>query len=102
MNKLQKSKRNFRNSKAWRTFRHEMNIKQHGIDPITGAKLKGKWALHHRHVSANEEEYCDISKPEEYVACLAMTHKMLHFLYTYWKKDPLILDRIEEEFSKWY
>ena len=75
---------------------------QHDKDPITRAKLKGKWALHHRHVSANEEEYCDISKPEEYVACLAMTHKTLHFLYTYWKKDPLILDRIEEEFKRWY
>ena len=75
---------------------------QHDKDPITRSKLKGKWALHHRHVSANEEEYCDISKPEEYVACLAMTHKMLHFLYTYWKKDPLILDRIEEELNKWY
>lgn len=75
---------------------------QHDKDPITRSKLKGKWALHHRHVSANEEEYCDISKPEEYVACLAMTHKMLHFLYTYWKKDPLILDRIEEELKRWY
>ena len=100
MNKAQKSKRNFRNSKAWKEFRKKIMHEQHDKDPITGSKLKGKWALHHRHVSANEEEYCDISKPEEYVACLAMTHKMLHFLYTYWKKDPQVLDRIEEELKR--
>ena len=73
-----------------------------GIDPITKSKLKGRWCLHHRHVTASDEEYCDISKPEEYVALLASTHKVLHFLYIYWKKDPSILERIEAEFKKWY
>ena len=32
MNKAQKSKRNFRNSKAWKEFRHDMNTKQKGIE----------------------------------------------------------------------
>ena len=60
MNKAQKSKRNFRNSKAWRTFRHEMNIKQKGIDPITGAKLTKGSNLHHRHITAGDDDYKDI------------------------------------------
>ena len=102
MNSVQKAKRNWRSSKAWKEFRKKIMHEQHDKDPITGSKLKGKWALHHRHISANEEEYCDISKPEEYTALLAMTHRTLHFLYTYWKKDPDILKRIEEEFKKWY
>lgn len=102
MNNSQKKKRNFRASKKWKAFRKTIMQRQKGVDPITKSKLKGKWCLHHRHVSASDEEYCDISKSEEYVAILATTHKMLHFLYNYYKKDPLILNRIEEEFKKWY
>jgi hypothetical protein len=102
MSKLQKSKRNFRNSKAWKEFRHKMNVLQHGIDPITGAKLAKGCNLHHRHISAGEDDYKDMSNEDDFVMLGSMCHKMLHFLYIYWKKDPSIMDRIEEEFSKWY
>lgn len=103
MNKLQKSKRNFRNSKAWRTFRHEMNIKQKGIDPITGAKLVKGCNLHHRHISAGEEDYKDMSNVDDFVMLNSMTHKMLHWTFTYYKKfGREFLNRIEEELNKWY
>lgn len=103
MNKAQKSKRNFRNSKAWRTFRHEMNIKQKGIDPITGAKLAKGCNLHHRHITAGEADYKDISNKDDFVMLNSMTHKMLHFGYTYYKKyGREFLDRIEEEWKRWY
>ena len=103
MNKTQKSKRNFRNSKAWRTFRHEMNIKQKGIDPITGAKLTKGCNLHHRHITAGDDDYKDISNEDDFVMLNSMTHKMLHFGYTYYKKyGREFLDRIEEEWKRWY
>jgi hypothetical protein len=103
MNKTQKAKRNFRASKIWKAFRHEKNVEQKGIDPITKSKLKGRWCLHHRHVTASNEEYCDISKPEEYVALMQTTHKFLHWGYTYYKKyGQEFLDLIQEEWERWF
>lgn len=102
MSKLQKSKRSFRNSKAWKTFRSKIYVKQHGIDPITGAKLAKGCNLHHRHVTAGEDDYKDMSNEDDFVMLGPMCHKMLHFLYTYWKKDSQVLDRIDEEFKRWY
>lgn len=102
MSKLQKAKRSFRASKAWKLFRHKINVKQKGIDPITGAKLVKGCNLHHRHVTAGEDDYKDMSNEDDFVMLGSMCHKMLHFLYTYWKKDPLILDRIEEELKRWH
>ena len=103
MNKSQKSKRNFRNSKAWKEFRHEMNIKQKGIDPITGAKLTKGCNLHHRHITAGEDDYKDISNEDDFVMLNSMTHKMLHWTFTYYNKfGREFLDRIEEELNKWY
>ena len=103
MNKAQKSKRNFRNSKAWKEFRHKMNVLQHGIDPITGAKLTKGSNLHHRHISAGEDDYKDMSNEDDFVLLNSMTHKMLHWTFTYYKKfGREFLDRIEEELKRWY
>lgn len=103
MSKLQKSKRNFRNSKAWKEFRHKMNVLQNGKDPITGAKLAKGCNLHHRHVTAGEDDYKDMSNEEDFVMLNSMTHKMLHWAYTYYKKyGREFLDRIEEELKRWY
>ena len=103
LSKLQKEKRNWRNSKEWKSFRHKMNVKQKGIDPITGGKLSRGANLHHRHVTADEEEYKNISNEDDYVMLNLMTHKVLHFCYTYYKKYGRdFLDRIEQELNKWY
>ena len=103
MSKLQKSKRSFRSSKAWKQFRHNMNVKQKGIDPITGAKLCKGANLHHRNITADEEAYKDISNKEDFVLLNLMTHKMLHWGYTYYKKyGREFLDKIEEEWNSWY
>ena len=102
MSKLQKAKRSFRASKAWKLFRHKINVKQKGIDPITGAKLIKGCNLHHRHITSDEEEYGNISNEEDFVMFNSMTHKALHWLYKYYQKDPSIMDRIEEELKRWY
>ena len=103
LSKLQKAKRSYRNSKEWKSFRHKMNVKQKGIDPITGGKLAKGANLHHRHVTADEEEYQNITNEEDFVMLNLMTHKVLHWVYTYYKKyGREFLDRIEEELNKWY
>lgn len=102
MNKNQKAKRNFRASKIWKLFRHQKYVEQKGIDPITKHKLYKGENLHHRHVTADTDEYQDISNPEHYIMLNSMTHKFLHWIYRYWKDDPDILDRIEKELETWY
>ena len=103
LSKLQKEKRNWRNSKEWKAFRQRMNAKQNGFDPITGRKLSKTANLHHRHVTADEEEYKDISNEDDYVMLNLMTHKVLHWCYVYYKKyGREFLDRIEKELNKWY
>ena len=102
MSKLQKAKRSFQASKAWKDFRHKLNIKQKGIDPITGKKLYKGANCHHRHVSANEEEYGDLSDENDYIMINKSTHQMLHEIYRYWETDPTKLYRIEEELQKWH
>lgn len=102
MNSTQKSKTKFRASKKWKDFRHYMNIQQKGIDPITGKKLFKGANLHHRHVTADIDEYTDISNPDHYVMLNHQTHEFLHWLYRYWKNDPSIIDRIILELKKWY
>ena len=103
MNKAQKSKRNFRNSKAWKEFRKKIMHEQHDKDPITGAKLAKGCNLHHRHITAGEADYKDISNEDDFVMLNSMTHKMLHWTFTYYKKfGREFLDRIEEELNKWY
>ena len=80
-----------------------MNVKQKGVDPITGGKLSRGANLHHRHVTADEEEYKDISNEDEYVMLNLMTHKVLHWCYIYYRKyGREFLDRIEQELNKWY
>ena len=38
-----------------------------------------------------------------FVMLNSMTHKMLHWAYTYYKKyGKEFLDRMEEEWNKWY
>lgn len=102
MNSKQKAKTKFRASKRWKDFRHKMNVDQRGIDPITNKKLYKGANLHHRHVTADIDEYTDISNPDRYVMLNHQTHEFLHWLYKYWKDDPDILFRIGQELSKWY
>ena len=102
MNKNQKEKRNFRASKVWKAFRKQKMNEQKSIDPITKKKLRKFWNLHHRHVTADTDEYQDISNPEHYVCLNSATHDALHWLYRYWKDDPEIIDRIVKELETWY
>ena len=100
MNESQKKKRNFRSSKKWKAFRHEIHVRQKGIDPITKKKLCKGCNLHHRNLS--EDDYECIDNKDDFVMLNHATHECLHWLYRYWKKDPEILDRIKKELETWH
>lgn len=100
MNATQKKKRNFRQSKEWKDFRHQKNVEQKGIDPITKKKLYKGANLHHRNLS--EDEYENLSNSSDFVMLNHQTHECLHWIYRYYEKDPEILIRIKEELDRWH
>lgn len=99
LNKTQKMKRDWRKSKAWKDFRHEMNVRQKGIDPITGRKLTKGSNLHHKILTSDEEVYTDISDPDKYIMLNKTSHDVIHFCLRYVKMthDMSIIDRLYKE-----
>ena len=63
------------------------------IDYITGKKLYTGFNVHH--LDLHPENYKDLN-PEKFVCLNRKSHECIHFLYTYWKKDKEILERIKE------
>ena len=94
MNEAQKKKRNFRSSKVWKAFRHQKNVEQNGLDPITKKKLLKRANLHH--MNLDESKYEDLSHPEQYVFLNSMTHDFMHWLFRYYVNDPDIIYRIKQ------
>lgn len=94
MNDIQKKKRNFRNSKKWKEFRHKKHVEQKGLCYVTKKKLLKMANLHHKDL--DEKHYEDISKPENFVFVNKSIHEVIHTLWRYYKDDPTILDRLKE------
>ena len=82
MNKKQKDKRNFRNSKLWKLFRKAKMNEQKGLCFLSGRKLTGRWNLHHRLHSTKyaEENYNDISNPDNFICLNKTQHDIIHEL----------------------
>lgn len=89
----EKKKRAFRASKKWKTFRHDMNVACGGKDPITGKKLTKGFELHH--YDLREENY-QILEPDRFACLNSMTHKCVHWLYQYYKKDKSVIGRLAD------
>lgn len=102
MNNTQRAKRNFRKTKRWNDFRKTMKELSNSTDIITQKPLYKGWNLHHRHISANDEQYTNIDDTNDFIALNVQTHDFLHWLYRYYVNDKDILKRIEEELNKWY
>ena len=97
MNEAQKSKRKFRQSKEWKTFRNFMKKLSGNKDLITNKPLRKGFQVHH--MDLREENY-SILFPDNFICCNNLTHKVIHFLYTYYKTDPQIIDRLREVLEK--
>lgn len=97
MNDKQKSKRNFRQSKTWKDFKKKMWEACGKVDGITLHKLRKGANLHHRNL--DEKEYENL-REDWFLPCNNLTHKVIHWLWTYYKKDERIIDRLKEEMER--
>ena len=89
-------KAEFRKSKEWLDFRKVVAEAFNNKDFITGKKLTKGFNVHHLRTEQELGGYCDLSKVDEFMPLNRYTHKLLHYLFTYYKKDPLILERLRE------
>lgn len=97
MNDKQKSKRKFRQSKEWKSFRGFMKKLSKGKDAITQKPLRKGYQVHHELLDENRYSELD---PEHFICCNNLTHKVIHWLYTYWKSDKKIIDRLKDEMER--
>lgn len=97
VNNIQKSKRTFRKSKKWKDFRKTMKERCEKLDVITQKKLYRNWQLHHRNL--NEKNYQNLQS-DWFLCCNNLTHKVIHWLWTYYQKDESIINRLKFEMEK--
>lgn len=86
-------KESFRQSKKWQNFR-KRKFTESSKDFITHKKLRSGYRLHH--LDLNPDHYEDISDTTHFENLNSDIHSIVHKLYTYYKKDPLIIDRLQE------
>lgn len=97
MNEVQKKKRNIRKSKAWDAKRKSERKRAGNKDEITLKPLRKGWALHHEDLDA--ENYGNL-EGDDFLCVNNLTHRCIHWLYTYYKDDESILDRLECELER--
>ena len=86
-----KEKSKFRASSKWKKFRILKKKEQNNLDYISQRPLPKGANLHH----LDEKHYDDLS-PEKFVFLGKTMHKVVHFLYIYYKKDHTIIERLKE------
>ena len=86
MNQAQRIKAKFRASKKWKEFRCIKYTEQGGRCLICGMKL-GKTANLH-HINLREEDYQDLSNPDNFVFLCHSCHEYIHHKWkAYIRKD---------------
>lgn len=88
-----KDKIAFRQSKAWKQLRktkRESDCK----DALTLKKLSPQFNLHH--LDLNPDNYTNISDTDKFMCLNKKSHDTVHFLWTYYRKDPTVIDRLRE------
>lgn len=97
---VENQKEKFRKSPEWKEFRiHMAEVFKHR-DYITGRKLTKGYNVHHLKVNQEPETYCDLSNESNFIPLNSYSHKLLHYVYTYYKKDKTILNRLQEILDK--
>jgi hypothetical protein len=96
MTEAQKKKQKFRTSKEWKNKKVSEKERAGGKDEITLKPLRKNWTLHHQNL--DEEFYEDMA--QDFLCCNNKTHSFIHWLFVYYIKDPLIIDRIRAEMEK--
>lgn len=96
MTEAEREKRRFRQRKEWKVFREEQRKKQKK-DYLTGKPLTKTYELHH--LDLNPENYQDLN-PENFITLNSKSHSTIHFLYSYYVKDPSIIERLKETLDR--
>lgn len=94
----QNLKSKFRQSKAWKDWRKKIYHKDKGFDYITGKKLWAGYNCHH--LNLDENQYKDLSDENMFLSLNKNTHQFLHWIYVYYRTDPLIIKRLLEILNK--
>ena len=68
-----------------------------GKDLITLKPLRKGYQIHHRNL--DEKQYQNL-REDWFLPCNNLTHKVIHWLYTYFQKDEEISDRLKAEMLK--
>lgn len=89
MNSVERT--NFRKRKTWLDFRESFRKEK---DALTGSKLSKRFNLHHKCMLP--EKYDDLSDRNAFIPLNSKSHDCIHFLYSYYIKDPTVLDRLKE------
>lgn len=84
-------KTKFRASKEWKEFRKKLSVRK--TDEITLSPLRKGYNIHH--LDLNKDNYCNIENENNFCVLNKKTHEVLHFLYSYYKKDKSILKRLK-------
>lgn len=85
-------KAKFRKSKEWQDFRE--SFRQENIDALTCEPLKKKFTLHH--VDLNPKSYKDLIKEKFLGFNSSFEHRIVHYLYSRYIKDPHIMLRLSK------
>lgn len=92
MTENEREKKRFRQTKTWKEFRDSIR-KKIKFDFLTGKPLHGKWELHH--CDLRPENYQILNNEENFIPLNSRSHSTIHFLYSYYIKDPLVLERLK-------
>ena len=93
-------KEKFRQSQEWKDFRiHIAQVFDHR-DYLTGRKLAKGYNVHHMKPNQEPESYCDLSNEANFMPLNSYSHKLLHYIFTYYKKDKTVLNRLQEILDK--
>jgi len=79
MNEIQKMKRNFRASKAWKDLQRKKKAQQLGYCAVLMTKLTKTANLHHLNLDATK--YTDLSNEDNFVYLSNKVHDCVHLLY---------------------
>jgi hypothetical protein len=93
-------KEKFRKSPEWKEFRSHVATLFDHKDPITGKKLTKGYNVHHMRTNQDPENYCNITNESEFIPLNSYSHKLLPYLFGYYKKDKSILCRLQDILDK--
>lgn len=88
----QREKARVRATPAWKSLKATVRASQGGLDALTGKPLRPGANLHH--MDLRPENYAKLD-PKYFKYMNRKSHDALHFIYSYYKRDPQIVFRLQ-------